>query len=208
MATDRWHSNSWCPRDPNEPRSVYDRDVRSGRSFVATVAVTKKTLRRAVSGLFLQVKGGGQGRARTADLPLFRSDITPADDARAEVRRWSASDHVSRWKGTLSSTLSSGCLRVRHRLGSSDDPTRHRTDAYTHDASHPESPAPILTAIHPEPPGTTLTDPWLDSGARPTPHERGRTVANDRIVRRWLSSLRHRWTAPAILEARSLGCLP
>jgi hypothetical protein len=99
---------------------------------------------------------------------------------------------VSCWKGTLSSTLSSGCLRVRHRLGSSDDPARHRTDACAHDASHPESPAPILTAFRPEPLGTTLTDPWLDSGARPTPHERGRTVANDRIVRRWLSSLRHR----------------
>jgi hypothetical protein len=89
---------------------------------------SKRPRARCTRGLSADQRGG-QGRGRTGDLPLFRSDITPADDARAEVRRWSASAHVSRWKGTLSSTLSSGCLRVRHRLGSSDDPARHRTDA-------------------------------------------------------------------------------
>jgi hypothetical protein len=58
----------------------------------------------------------GRGRGRTADLPLFRSHIHTVLGASVEVTGWSTCARVRLWEGTLSSTLSSGRMRVRYRL--------------------------------------------------------------------------------------------
>jgi hypothetical protein len=64
----------------------------------------KKAPRREVSGLFLQVSCGGQGRGRTADLPLFRSDNHPGRRVHAEVDG-----------GRCVPVAVHGCRRCRHR---------------------------------------------------------------------------------------------